>query len=331
MTSPLEQLEALFHNPFVLIQKRKDKLLDFDSLQYQLDHSEDSEKIALLKEEVLLAKRNYEALNVQLLEELPHLVKAVTSTVHHLLLVLLQAQHSFTSSVARELQNLMASCVEVHPLAKVSISSSAELQRAHAEELTTLCRKLTNLSLVPTSIASVFSLRAGGGGNVRKNLEVNKEEVRTASSPSSMEGSISPASTVGNEEFIQSRTGFEDREYATPIPRITLQKDKSDVVEGNEVQNVKEEEKDDEEDEEEDDDDEEDENQFPAKGTLLHVLYDFEAQDSAELSVLAGHKLKLLCCHDKLGCPDWWLVEDTSGERQGYVPATFMTFQPVNS
>ena len=36
---PFQSLLALFQDPLHLISKRRDKLLDFDHLQYALDHS----------------------------------------------------------------------------------------------------------------------------------------------------------------------------------------------------------------------------------------------------------------------------------------------------
>ncbi len=72
-----------------------------------------------------------------------------------------------------------------------------------------------------------------------------------------------------------------------------------------------------------------------AEGTELDVLYDFEAQDSAELSVECGEVVVLRCLHDRIGCSEWWLVErggegqrggegERGGEGQlGYVPAAY--------
>ena len=59
-----------------------------------------------------------------------------------------------------------------------------------------------------------------------------------------------------------------------------------------------------------------------AEGSRLEVLYDFEAQDQAELSVSAGQYISLICPHDRIGCVEWWLVRTTSS--QGYVPATYL-------
>jgi len=60
------------------------------------------------------------------------------------------------------------------------------------------------------------------------------------------------------------------------------------------------------------------------------VLYEFEAQDRAELSVGAGQVVTLLCAHDRIGCREWWLVEISDSEK-GYVPATYLAeYNPEN-
>ena len=61
--APLESLLAMFQDPLHLMHKRRDKLLDYDHMQYALEHAEEPEKIKQLREDCLLAKRNYEALN----------------------------------------------------------------------------------------------------------------------------------------------------------------------------------------------------------------------------------------------------------------------------
>ncbi len=52
------------------------------------------------------------------------------------------------------------------------------------------------------------------------------------------------------------------------------------------------------------------------------MLYDFEAQDAAELSVVYGEVVVLRCPHDRIGCSEWWLVERGEGHC-GYVPAAY--------
>ena len=149
MVSPLESLLSLFQDPLHLISKRKDKLLDYDHLQYAYEHAEEPEKIKQLREESLLAKRNYEALNTQLLEELPNLLEIATHMLQHQLTVLVQAQFAFHSDVSKLLYPF---CEE--------IVSSTEIHAEHVTELAVVSQKLTQLSLVPASLAMNFTLKA---------------------------------------------------------------------------------------------------------------------------------------------------------------------------
>ena len=48
VTTPLESLLALFQDPLHLMHKRRDKLLDYDHMQYALEHAEEPEKIKQL-------------------------------------------------------------------------------------------------------------------------------------------------------------------------------------------------------------------------------------------------------------------------------------------
>ena len=205
MTVPLETLLGLFQNPLHLIQKRKDKLLDYDHLRYALDHAEDSEKIAQLREEVLLAKRNYEALNAQLLEELPCFIEAVAKMLHHQLTALVQAQYNFTSSVAAIFPPLLP--------AASSATTPAEVEQQHAEELAAVCKELAKLSFVP---ASMSYIRTSSGVTVYKASDSNSP--KNPSRPSSAKQGRTTGVAVrrpavkGVEERVKEEEGEEERE-----------------------------------------------------------------------------------------------------------------------
>ena len=146
VTTPLESLLALFQDPLHLMHKRRDKLLDYDHMQYALEHAEEPDKIKQLREDCLLAKRNYEALNAQLLEELPHFLQLALKLVQHALTVLVHAQYTFHSAV----------CDILEPLTG-GIEQSSNIQRRHAREIGAISQKLVQLSLVPASLAINFS------------------------------------------------------------------------------------------------------------------------------------------------------------------------------
>ena len=153
VTTPLETLIGLFQDPFHLIEKRKDKLLDYDHMQYTLDHTEnppDIEKFRQLQEDCTMARRNYEALNTQLLEELPNFVKTVVKMLQHLLATVVHAQYLFHSAVSKLYD----------PLCEGKLYDSADLQAEHAQELATVTKKLVQLSIVPASLSINFTAKS---------------------------------------------------------------------------------------------------------------------------------------------------------------------------
>ncbi|XP_018080789.1 dynamin-binding protein isoform X4 [Xenopus laevis] len=67
VVSPLNQLLNMFAGPHKLVQKRFDKLLDFHNCTERAEKLKDKKS----QEELQSARNNYEALNAQLLDELP--------------------------------------------------------------------------------------------------------------------------------------------------------------------------------------------------------------------------------------------------------------------
>ncbi|NWY57859.1 DNMBP protein, partial [Chionis minor] len=71
VSSPLNQLLSMFAGPHKLVQKRFDKLLDFHNCTEQAEKLKDKRTL----EELQSARNNYEALNAQLLDELPKFLR----------------------------------------------------------------------------------------------------------------------------------------------------------------------------------------------------------------------------------------------------------------
>ncbi|XP_012232658.2 rho guanine nucleotide exchange factor 38-like [Linepithema humile] len=76
VSAPLHLLTTLLEGPAVLVAKRRDKLLDYDAA---ISRSEKYKESKIVQEELFTAKSNYEAMNQQLLEELPMLLDAATN------------------------------------------------------------------------------------------------------------------------------------------------------------------------------------------------------------------------------------------------------------
>ncbi|NXE88431.1 DNMBP protein, partial [Menura novaehollandiae] len=71
VSSPLTQLLSMFAGPHKLVQKRFDKLLDFHNCTERAEKLKDKRTL----EELQSARNNYEALNAQLLDELPKFLR----------------------------------------------------------------------------------------------------------------------------------------------------------------------------------------------------------------------------------------------------------------
>uniref|UniRef100_A0A663MSY2 Rho guanine nucleotide exchange factor 38 n=1 Tax=Athene cunicularia TaxID=194338 RepID=A0A663MSY2_ATHCN len=113
--TPLSALQALFSGPQKLIQKRYDKLLDYNSyLQRSTGEEPD------------LAKKDYEALNAQLVEELQVFNKAAKKIV-------LNCLHCFITL----LRNIMSAALQSNSAVVVplSFSSICEVQNQLMEEV----------------------------------------------------------------------------------------------------------------------------------------------------------------------------------------------------
>ncbi|XP_076037755.1 uncharacterized protein LOC143023129 isoform X2 [Oratosquilla oratoria] len=100
--APLKHLVQYFKAPERLIQKRHDKLLDYDNAQYKLDKNRDPTRTRILEEELSQVKGTYEAMNTQLLEELPLLNFHATQLVAILLKSMVGARMNLHGHLARQ-------------------------------------------------------------------------------------------------------------------------------------------------------------------------------------------------------------------------------------
>ncbi|XP_060714013.1 dynamin-binding protein isoform X1 [Tachysurus vachellii] len=101
--SPLNQLLSMFAGPHKLIQKRFDKLLDYDNCKERAERLKDKR----VQEELQTARNNYEALNAQLLDELPKFHQAAEELFTNCMRGFAQAQRDFMFLTQGELSPLM--------------------------------------------------------------------------------------------------------------------------------------------------------------------------------------------------------------------------------
>lgn len=101
--TPLTQLLNMFAGPHKLIQKRRDKLLDFDNCKERAERLKDKR----VQEELQAARNNYEALNAQLLDELPKFHHTAEDLFTSCVRGFTQAQRDFIALSLGELTPLL--------------------------------------------------------------------------------------------------------------------------------------------------------------------------------------------------------------------------------
>ena len=93
----------MFAGPHKLIQKRFDKLLDYDNCKERSERLRERRA----QEELQAARNNYEALNAQLLDELPKFHHAAEDLFTGCVRAFAQAQRDFMQFTLGELQPLL--------------------------------------------------------------------------------------------------------------------------------------------------------------------------------------------------------------------------------
>lgn len=103
----LKQLLQMFVGPNKLITKRQHKLLDYVASKSRLEKNRDFTKQKALSDEQQLAKNTYNALNAQLLDELPKLCGIAREVLQSCVQEFLRARKTFIGRTTREMLTLM--------------------------------------------------------------------------------------------------------------------------------------------------------------------------------------------------------------------------------
>ncbi|XP_061166815.1 dynamin-binding protein-like [Saccostrea echinata] len=101
VTSPLNRLMSLFEAPNKVIQKRFDKLLDYDSMQRKVTDGRMPEKA------LQPVKSDYEGLNAQLLDELPKLYSLSLHLLQDCIAAFVQAQREYINQRSLQLSDTL--------------------------------------------------------------------------------------------------------------------------------------------------------------------------------------------------------------------------------
>lgn len=117
-----------------------------------------------------MARRNYEALNEQLIEELPHFIQLARGMINHMLIVLIQLQFKFHTAIHTLLEQLVDICGMRSDEHRMPLQSD-EVQGRLSTALAEVAARLVKLSIVPTSLAMNYSLPGAVRGSSRRGSE----------------------------------------------------------------------------------------------------------------------------------------------------------------
>lgn len=154
--APLSTLLGMFASPQKLIQKRYDKLLDYCS---QLDSRSS-------KEEQGLAKKDYEALNAQLLEELRFFNQAVRTVLTNCLI--------FIAKFIRELMDEAQPPVQHLPVRLSKCKWMTQYKKRMGKLFCRVLFKATDRAFV-SEMVRVKCLAQGRNGDLRTYYQVTPE------------------------------------------------------------------------------------------------------------------------------------------------------------
>ncbi|KAK0132884.1 Dynamin-binding protein [Merluccius polli] len=176
VTGPLGQLLLMFAGPHKLIQKRFDKLLDYDSCKERAERFRDRR----VHDELQAARNNYEALNAQLLDELPKFHTAAEELLTGCVRAFARAQKDFVKRTLGELQ----------PLLQFSglCSTEGNLVSVFQEEYGRVLQLLQSFSFCPENLPSSSSTAAtttsisssSSSSSTRKTFEKKPMEKQTS-------------------------------------------------------------------------------------------------------------------------------------------------------
>ncbi|XP_024141158.1 dynamin-binding protein isoform X4 [Oryzias melastigma] len=146
--NPLTQLLAMFAGPYKLIQKRFDKLLDYDNCKERAERLKDRR----VQEELRVARNNYEALNAQLLDELPKFLKTAEELFLGCVTAFAQAQKDFMRTTLDELRPLLQQFSN-------KVGTSGNLITQFQEEYNYVLRLLQSFSFCPENLPLATSTK----------------------------------------------------------------------------------------------------------------------------------------------------------------------------
>lgn len=159
----LKQLLQMFVGPNKLITKRQHKLLDYVASKSRLEKNRDFTKQKALSDEQQLAKNTYNALNAQLLDELPKLCGISREVLQSCVQEFLRARKTFIGRTTREMLTLMEL-----PMMLSAKGNSNVLENFRIKHTLVLKSLAEEPSASETNLFSGLLAKAEGGGTLSR-------------------------------------------------------------------------------------------------------------------------------------------------------------------
>lgn len=286
--------------PIKLIKKRRDKLCD-----YETERAKSYENSEAGEDALNMTRKNYEALNAQLLSELPKLCIMTEDTLKLCCMIFLRLQSKFYNDSLKTMYDLL-------PLSEI-IGDSTNFMSSHSTAL----NAINQISFVPKKPSKD---RKSETSSPSPSTEIKQTEedkaaiitkykdvwmVTTPTTASNIsELVLSSGSLVGViKNFDPSgntNKWFVDTGSAKGlVPSSNLVKYKADSGPSN----------------------------LPMPEVVhcfnFSAVYDFRARNDSEISIARGDCLEVLITSDTNGNDEWWYVRKKDG-RTGYVPANYI-------
>ncbi|XP_012277640.1 dynamin-binding protein [Orussus abietinus] len=356
---PINSLMTFLEGPEMLITKRYDKLLDYDAA---ISRSEKNKDSRMVQEELATAKSNYEALNQQLLEELPILIGAATTILINCIEALASARRLLNGKVTNRYlslseclahvtsQNILESFLVNHNLLWNQISrfnvtginskkedsySKWSIQNDRLRAVLRAKYPAEKLYIVTESVIGISPLDMGAGRGTLVAVIKKQDPMGTTTTwfvdNGVQQGFLSSQHLrpIQEREYGCPGTNEESSRSSTPdLMSLDSPEKQSSTLIPERVEhrysNLI----------DHSQNTRDDVNNrgsvprismydFGSSDGFYKVLYDVSLRHPGTLSALAGQVLKLIQPHDEKGNAEWWLMKDRDGHT-GYVPSNFM-------
>ncbi|KFU97929.1 Dynamin-binding protein, partial [Pterocles gutturalis] len=323
VSSPLNQLLSMFAGPHKLVQKRFDKLLDFHNCTERAEKLKDKRTL----EELQSARNNYEALNAQLLDELPKFLRFAKELFASCVRGYAEAHCDFVRLALEELRPLL-SVAPKKPFERKNVERQSARRQLLVGLVSSLCpvsglaesRTASHACLVPLQPSYLLQsddiraallahyppdslFQADRNFNAAQDLDVSLLE-------GDIVGVIKKKDPMGSQNRWLIDNGVtKGFVYSSFLKPYNPRRSQSDVSVGSHSSNDKAMWRD---------------HQIDALSVwqVYYALYTFKGRNSNELSVSANQRLRILQFEDITGNREWWLAE--AHGKQGYVPSSYI-------